>query len=68
MGKHDGAAVQRLAALYGLKCTAQGAGKRLTIMVRSADGTTSQRTLTLEAHLVTVIDSGSYCLWSVHSS
>jgi hypothetical protein len=34
MGKHDGAAVQRLAALYGLKCTAQGAGKRLTIMVR----------------------------------
>lgn len=34
MGKHEGAAVQRLAALYGLKCSAQGSGKRLTIMVR----------------------------------
>jgi hypothetical protein len=45
MGKHDGAAVQRLAALYGLKCTAQGAGKRLTIMVRSSHHMTRQRIL-----------------------
>lgn len=36
VGKHEGAAVQRLAALYGLKCSAQGSGKKATLMVREA--------------------------------
>lgn len=33
VGRVEGAAVHRLAALYGLKCSAQGGGKKQTIMV-----------------------------------
>lgn len=35
LNKHEGAMAQRLAALYGLKCSAQGSGKKLTLMVRA---------------------------------
>jgi hypothetical protein len=34
MGKHEASKVQRMAALYGLRSSMQGAGRRRFVMVR----------------------------------
>ena len=37
MGKHEASKVQRMASLYGLRSSMQGAGKRRIVMVRFAE-------------------------------
>ncbi len=37
MGKHEASKVQRMASLYGLRSSMQGAGKRRIVMVRPAE-------------------------------
>ena len=36
MGKHEASKVQRMASLYGLRSSMQGAGRRRFVMVRLA--------------------------------